>query len=43
MILMMLQACTLVILREVYYSIRYRCVLIIVRCIIKCIKGVAWR
>ena len=43
MILVMLQACTLLILREVHYSIRYRCALIVVRYIIRCIKGVALR
>ena len=43
MILVMLQACTLLISREVHYSMRYKCVFIVMRYIIKCIKGVAWK
>ena len=43
MILVILQACSLLISQEVHYSMRYRCALIAMRRIIRCIKGVAWR
>ena len=39
----MLQACTLIISREVHYNMRYKCALIAVRYTIKCIKSVAWK
>ena len=37
----MLQACTLLISQEVHYSMRYKYALIVVKCTIKYIKGVA--
>ena len=43
MILIILQAYTLLISQEVHYSIRYKYALIAVRYTIKYTKGVAWK